>query len=381
MKRLTRAERSVKGLALGGAIALLLAGCAGDVQQQAPVRTAQQIEADIEARIPSSVPGRAAWAADLQLVLAALKQPAVPRNICAVLAVVEQESTYRADPPVPNLGKIAHEEIYRRASAAGVPEMAVGLALKLDSPDGRSWDQRLDAVRTEGELSTMYEQFIDGVPLGKQLLANLNPVRTGGPMQVSIAYAQAHVRMKPYPFPGASSVRHEVFTRRGGLYFGAAHLLDYAAPYGEQMIYRFADFNAGHYASRNAAFQQAVATATGKPLDLDGDLLLPGASSDGNSAPGQTEAAVRTLAGPLGLDVRGIRAALLQAEAEGFERRPIYQKVMQLAEQRSGQRPPRAVLPRINLQSPKITRKLTTEWFARRVDERFQRCLKVGAAG
>ena len=36
---------------------------------------------------------------------------------------------------------------------------------------------------------------------------------------------------------------------------------------------------------------------------------------------------------------------------------------------------PRAVLPRIRLQSPKITRPLTTEWFARRVDERFQRCL------
>ena len=32
---------------------------------------------------------------------------------------------------------------------------------------------------------------------------------------------------------------------------------------------------------------------------------------------------------------------------------------------------PRALLPRIRLHSPKITRALTTEWFARRVDERF----------
>ena len=373
----------------------VLGGCAGDVAQREPVRTAQQIEADIEARIPAGTPGRAAWASDLQLVLAALKIEPNRRHICAVLAVVEQESTYRADPPVPQLGKIAREEMMRRAEAAGVPDLAVNLALKLDSPDGRSWDQRLEAVRTEGELSTVFEQFIATVPLGRQLLAGYNPVRTGGPMQVSIAYAQAHAQAKPYPFPGASSVRHEVFTRRGGLYFGTAHLLDYAAPYGQgsstttttttttstDMIYRFADFNAGHYASRNAAFQQAAATASGMKLDLDGDLLLPGAGSDMRSAVGQTEAAVRSLAAPLGLDARQIRAELQRGEAEGFERRPIYLKVMQLAEQRSGQRPPRAVLPRIALQSPKITRKLTTEWFARRVDERYQRCLKVGSAG
>ncbi|HVQ06455.1 MAG TPA: DUF1615 family protein, partial [Burkholderiaceae bacterium] len=41
---------------------------------------------------------------------------------------------------------------------------------------------------------------------------------------------------------------------------------------------------------------------------------------------------------------------------------------------------PRAVVPRIDLQSPKFTRKLTTEWFANRVDERHRRCMaRIGA--
>ena len=49
--------------------------------------------------------------------------------------------------------------------------------------------------------------------------------------------------------------------------------------------------------------------------------------------------------------------------------------VRQLADQLEQRPVPRAVLPKIRLQSPKITRALTTEWFARRVDERFRGCL------
>ena len=195
------------------------------------------------------------------------------------------------------------------------------------------------------------------------------------PMQVSVAFAEAHARAQPYPFPPQDSVRHEVFTRRGGLYFGTAHLLGYpATAYGPSMIYRFADFNAGQYASRNAAFQQALAVASGRPLDLDGDLFV------GDPAqPGQTEAAARSLGAALGLDDRAIRGELERSKGEDFDRSPLLARVFALAEARSGQPQPRAVLPRIVLKSPKITRRLTTEWFARRVDDRYRACLKRGA--
>ncbi|MDI9795734.1 DUF1615 family protein, partial [Pseudomonas aeruginosa] len=49
--------------------------------------------------------------------------------------------------------------------------------------------------------------------------------------------------------------------------------------------------------------------------------------------------------------------------------------VFALAESATGKTLPRAVLPGITLESPKITRKLTTAWFAKRVDERYQRCM------
>lgn len=373
--RLPTDRRLVRLLPAAVAIALL-AACAGDVAPPRPAaRTPEQIEADIAARLPAQLAARAAWAADILLVLNTLRLEPSDANVCAVIAVTAQESSFRADPAVPNLGRIAREEILKRASAAGVPELAVKLALQLNAPDGRSWSERIEAARTERELSQIYEQFIDQVPLGKRLFAGYNPVHTGGPMQVSIAFAEAHVRTRPYPFGTPASIRDEVFTRRGGLYFGTAHLLGYEAPYGREMIYRFADFNAGHLASRNAAFQQAVAVASGQPIDLDGDLLLPGSTE--TSPPGQTEGALRSLSAALNLGASEIRRELLRnADATALERSALYMRVYALAEQRGGKRLPRAIVPRIALKSPKITRPLTTEWFARRVDERYQRCLR-----
>jgi len=327
-----------------------------------------EVRSQIVSLMPASVPDRPGWAVDIYAAFAALGIEPSSSNVCAVLAVVEQESTYRADPAVPGIGQIAREEIDRRADRAGIPRLLVQAALQMRSPDSRSYSERIDAARTEKDLSDAFEDFIAAVPLGQRFLAGYNPVRTGGPMQVSIAFAESQAKAKPYPYRVTGSVRDEVFTRRGGLYFGIAHLLDYPARY-DQPIYRFADFNAGRYASRNAAFQQAVSLASGRPLDLDGDLVLPGSDT------GQTEAAVRSLAARLDMDEEAIHRALEQESRAELEQTRIYARVFELAEQREHRVLPRAMLPRIDLHSPKITRPLTTEWFARRVDERYRRCL------
>lgn len=347
---------------------LLLAACA--TTPAVPTRPPDDVRSEILRRMPGHVADRPRWAGDIQSAFAAQRIEPSDENICATLAVIEQESGYVADPAVANLSRIARGEIDRRAAARHIPGFLVDAALGIASSDGRSYAQRLRAARTERELSEIYEDLIGRVPLGTRLFADSNPVQTGGPMQVGIPFAESKAAGYPYPLTG--SIRDEVFTRRGGLYFGIAHLLGYRTPY-TRKVHRFADYNAGWYASRNAAFQSAVSRASGMALALDGDLLQPGARLD---KPGRTELAVRSLGGQLGMDERDIRDALERGDRLEFDDTALYAKVYALAEARAGKPLPRAMIPGIKLESPKITRELTTAWFATRVDERYQRCMR-----
>ena len=364
------------------ALAAALAGCATDEPSRAPdyrPLTAAEGRALVAQLLPSNLSDRTGWTTDIYAALAAMEIPVTPENICAVVAVTEQESSFRADPAVPGLSGIAWKEIDRQAERAGVPALVVRAALLLPSPNGRSYSERLDTVKTEKQLSEIFEDFIGVVPLGKTFFADHNPVRTGGPMQVGVAFAESHAAQKTYPYPVTGTMRHEVFTRRGGMYFGIAHLLDYPASY-DSPIYRFADFNAGHYASRNAAFQHAVTLASGIPLALDGDLLR---YVNGRAAaePGNTELAVRVLAKRLDMGHSQIRRDLELGTTHEFEKSRLHARLFALAEKLAGKPLPRAVLPNILLKSPKFTRKLTTEWFANRVATRYRTCRgRVGGA-
>ena len=364
-----------RGIVLGLLLAVLGA-CTAPAPPR-PSRPAAEVHAQLVASIPASIPDRAGWATDIQAAFEALDLPPSTENLCAAMAVIAQESTYTVDPEVPNLARIARQEIDRRAAKLHVPRLVVSAALKLESPTGRSYADRLARVRTEKELSFLFEDFIGEVPLGKRLFSGANPVRTGGPMQVSIDFAERHARRHGYPHD-ERSIRHAVFTRHGGLYFGIAHLLKYPNSY-DRHLYRFADFNAGWYASRNAAFQAAVSAASGVPLALDGDLVLHGGRLEGDRV-GKTETAVRSLREALELDEQQIRRALERGDEFEFEQTELYRRVFELAERRSGKPLPRAVVPRIDLQSPKFTRKLTTAWFANRVQDRYQRCVNQAFA-
>ena len=364
--------------------AAVLAGCASEPTPPSPtVEEAAAIAkqpkamqprkpADMKSRIvrflPRQVQDKQGWANDVVTALSTQGLTVNDHNVCSVLAVAEQEATYQADPVVPGLGKIAWKEINARAAKLLIPEFVVRTALSIKSPTGKSYAARIDALRTEREMSEIFEDMIGAVPMGKQLFGNLNPVRTGGPMQVSIAFAEANAR--GYPYPVKESIRHEVFTRRGGIWFGTKHIFGYPADYPDT-LYRFADFNAGWYASRNAAFQAAVSRVSGKPLALDGDLVRY--DSD---LPGKTELAVHSIASRVNMSKQAIHQSLLKGDSADFAKTDLYHRVFTLADRQAGKRQPRAVLPGIQLKSPKITRNLTTAWFAKRVDDREQACVR-----
>ena len=353
--------------------AVLVASCASERPPAGggPAPSPEQVRAMIAESIPKGVSDRAGWVNDIYAGFTVQGLEPTHQNVCAVIAVIEQESNFQVNPVVPGLGAIAWREIDSRAEHAGVPRLIVHSALDLRSPNGHTYSERIDAARTEKDLSDIYEDFIGSVPLGRRLFADWNPIRTRGPMQVNVVYADQYAAVRPYPYPVKASVADEVFTRRGSLYFGIAHLLAYQPPY-DDYLYRFADFNAGQYASRNAAFQNAVSRASGISLVTDGALL---SHDSGAKDPGDTELALRALSGRLNVDESEIHDALEKGKTREFEQTKVYERVFALAE-RVAKRPlPRAIVPSITLHGPKISRSLTTSWYAHRVDGRFERCL------
>jgi hypothetical protein len=370
----SQARPLVQRLATASARLLVAVGLAQLLVACAPQPTkGPETRAVLEKLVPRSIPDRAGWIADLQASFEALPVEATPSNVCAVLAIAEQESGFKSDPVVADLPAITLREIDRRAKSAGIPRPLVRGVLALPSTSGESYRDRLERVKTERELSELYDDFIGRVPLGRRLFSGMNPVNTRGPMQVHVSFAERYAKTRNYPFPADEGIPAALFSRRGSLYFGIAHLLDYEAPYGRP-LYRFADYNAGQYASRNAAFQQAVGVASGLPVTPDG-ALLP--RRDDVPRAGNTENAVRSIAGELAISEGAIRRALEREDREDFGETKLYREVFELAERKRGKPLPKAALPRIRLEGPKISRPLTNEWFATRVEQRYQKCMRA----
>jgi hypothetical protein len=314
------------------------------------------------------------WAQDIKLAHSRLGLLATRSNVCATIAVIEQESTFKTQPDIPGLSRMVRQQL-ESPQLNGAVRLAMKARLSQRAKNGRSFEVNLAQVKTELELETWYGEFTASqltAPLLKWMGKDVDSlISTLGPMQVSVQFAREFSRRKGWP---TVNIRPYLHTREGGVLYGTAHLLGVPSSY-SRMVYRFADFNAGPFASRNAGFQQMVSRLSGRKLAQDGDLL---SYRKGVAFASSTSAAVvwvlaeqqhRLPPGQIELD--------LQREKEAdFVQTSTYLAIVE-KHQALHKSVIREAMPKIALKSVKISRPLTTEWFARQVDSRYARCTSI----
>jgi hypothetical protein len=332
------------------------------------------------------------WAVDILDVLRLHGLDRDQENVCAVIAVVDQESGFVADPAVPGLGALSEKSLKEKLDRIPVAGRVALTWLENNPSPDTSFLSRIRSARTERDLDLTYRALVAqlgrktglGAALDFGLLNRAieerNEIETAGSMQVSVKFALETARKRrwlPMLLDDIYAVRDELYTRHGGLYYGVAQLLTYETGY-DRKVYRFADYNAGRYASRNAAFQTIVAELSGDKLALDGDLLSYAKNGKPLGATTQSERAIIKAAQKHlpDLTARDIRDDLLLEKQKDFAATPVFVGLRNAYGKVTGNKPPFAVIPEINLESPKITRIMSTQLFAETVNKRYAQCMK-----
>ena len=316
-----------------------------------------------------------AWVDDILSSLDDVKMARTNESMCAVMAVIEQESGYKEDPPVAGLSTLLANKIKKMGSNLAL-RLALEVRLDQAMSTGKTFREGMKLVKTERDLSKWYTEFTESrytSPILKYMGKSVDDVvSTVGSMQVSLDYAR---KIAPSLGQSSMNMRETLYTRKGGVLYGTAHLFYYPTNYSD-MIYRFADFNAGHYASRNAGFQAMVSQLSGKPLNADGDLIAH--QPENSNQVSQTQNAVMQLFAKKmpTMTVQSIAQDLALEKNLDFEKTTTYQTVAQWYAQKY-KKVIAQQIPKISLKSEKITRNLTTEWYANSVNRRYQQCLAV----
>ncbi|MCH7304550.1 DUF1615 domain-containing protein [Acinetobacter sp. NIPH 1869] len=347
--------------------------------------------------LPPRVNDRQSWSQDIFDIMQQLSIPKTKQNVCSIVAVVDQESNFVADPAVPGLGEKAVQEINTRLKEkfeAKLGETIGGTVagyfedvLKNQPSPENNYMSQMRKVRTERELDLLYREIFDYMSkhyhvsaltgaaklVGQDIGEKMNPITTLGSMQVHINYAKEHKRQSG----NIAELRNDLYTQYGGLYYGIHRLMEYSADY-DKAIYRFADYNSGMYSSRNAAFQKMLEVIQGKDLDLDGDLLLYNKDGNIQSALSQSEKEVisaftnnKILVTP-----RQIRADLKKEKEKKFEDTQTYLAVQKLYQSKTNKEPIYAIMPEVVISGPKLSRDYNTNWFASRVNGRYETCMQ-----
>lgn len=367
--------------ALISTLILAISGCDWVNNQNADrTLSAEQIARSL----PNRNQDKAAWAHDIYDIFNTLKIERTPQNICSAVAIIDQESNFKADPTVPNLGVTSLKALNAKLDEKLGNTLAgyFRSMLKNEPTPNNSFEKQILTVKTEKQLDQLYHQMFDYFSekyytrtltqvtklVGGDVAEKLDPITTLGSMQVHINYARDHQRMSGRN----EDLRRDLYSQYGGLYYGIHRLMLYPADYSDP-IYRFGDYNSGIYSSRNAAFQKMLAELAKQPIDLDGDLLI----YKGNGTQSQSESALNLLAqqGLLTLTPRQIRSDLTKEKSQAFINTDTYRTVISLYQAKTGKNPLSAIMPQVVISGAKLSRDYNTKWYAEAVNKRYLACL------
>ena len=350
----------------------------------------------IKTLIPARVSERDAWAKDIFDITEQLGIPQSKENICTIVAVVDQESNFHADPAVPGLGAKAVKEVQDRLDEKFKEKLGDNIGgtiasyfqevLKTQPTPENNYLKQMSKVTTERELDELYREIFAHMSahyhisaltgaaklVGQDFAEKLNPITTLGSMQVHISYAKDHKRQSG----NIAELRTDMYSRYGGLYYGIHRLMMYPADY-DKSIYRFADYNSGRYSSRNAAFQSMLNDLTEAELSLDGDLLLynKNGSPRAEKSASETELINVFAANNVLITPKQIRSDLKNEKDKDFEDTQTYKAVIELYEKKTGKNSFYAKMPEVIISGPKLSREYNTNWFATRVNGRYEQCM------
>lgn len=250
-----------------------------------------------------------AWAADLHTHLEALDVVPTRESVCTAVAVIDQGSGFRPDPPVEGMDRRLDRwllEMRWRFEPRGGPAFAEAVAQVLDTAaegQSQSFRQRLLAAGTQSEVHRIYLSLVDtfedawprafedagfGGATTSLGADDWNPLHTAGCMQAEHSWIDARAKLEG---DRRDEARARAYTREGCLWYGVSRLLGHAARY-DTPVYRFADYLTDPWASRNAAFQETVKALTGRPVPLDGRLVVYEGTGDVSLRPSPTMLAI-----------------------------------------------------------------------------------------
>ena len=367
---------------------LILAACflaAPGIAQAEPSLAAPAVQALIDAAEPGTRDS-AGWAKDLLSVLAETGFARSPENVCSAIAILDQESGFRANPAVPGLGEASARALSEKLNGWSILGSELRDFLSTEPDSNNSYMKRILKARTERDLDLAYRDAMTALVtdagltdllatrLATDLFENQNDIRTIGSMQVSVDFAIATeeaARGKPLSLDDIHRLRDRLYTRKGGMHYGVLQLLGYQTGY-DRKVYRFADYNAGRYASRNAALQHAVSRLSGRPLALDGDMLAYGSDGMALGRRSSTELAILSIARSLGLTDRQIRKDLRQEKHQDFTSTQTFKRIRHATGHSAQERQDRAPDDDSRLRAG-CQRPLSKVHGARRIAERLAR--------